>query len=44
VDISAATGWGISHETWRFAVPDSNASVEEWQIWLDELLSNETDK
>ena|GEM_PF-5000833 len=33
-----------SHETWRFAVPDSNASVEEWQIWLDELLSNETDK
>ena len=33
-----------SHETWRFTVPDSDASAEEWQIWLDELLNNEIRK
>ena len=27
-----------SHEIWRFSVPDRNASAEEWQIWLDDLL------
>jgi hypothetical protein len=31
-----------SHDRWLFAIPERNASAEEWQTWLDELLNNET--
>jgi hypothetical protein len=30
-----------SYEGWRFAVPGTDASAEEWQIWLDDLSKND---